>query len=96
MADYSLTWAPASAGGALAIDNHDVEYTPSGGVASVEATGSASGSYLITGLADGVVYSFRVRSKSGGVSGPWSTSAFPSLASLWSVEATGKIFHWSN
>jgi len=74
MATFNLTWDAASVGGALSVDDHDVEYTPSGGSATVVATSSASNSHTISGLADGTEYSFRVRAKDGSVAGPWSAA----------------------
>ncbi|NDC88837.1 MAG: hypothetical protein EB075_08525 [Bacteroidetes bacterium] len=74
MATFNLTWDAASVGGALSVDDHDVEYTPSGGSATVVSTSSASNSHTISGLADGTEYSFRVRAKDGSVAGPWSAA----------------------
>ena len=56
----SLTWS-ASYNGGSAITNHTVEYTPSGGSAVEVVTGSASSSYTVTGLTNGISYTFRVK-----------------------------------
>lgn len=94
MATYSLTWDAASVGGALSVDDHDIGYTPSGGEEVVVQTGSASGQHVVSGLGDGVSYSFRVRAKVGNLAGPWSPALV--VASLWSVELMDKLYHWSN
>lgn len=69
MASYILAWDAAS--GSLAVNNHEVEYTPSGFGPTVVETGSASTTYTVDGLSD-TPYQFRVRAKSGELSGPWS------------------------
>ena len=56
----SLTWYTSYNGGS-AITNHTVEYTPSGGSAVEVVTGSASESYVVTGLTNGTSYTFRVK-----------------------------------
>jgi hypothetical protein len=74
MADYTLTWSPASSGGTITVDGYDVEYTPEGGASVVVETGSASTSYTLTGLSDSESFGFRVRGKDGSLAGPWSDS----------------------
>jgi hypothetical protein len=93
MATYSLTWDAASVGGALSVDDHDVEYTPSGGSATVVSTSSASNSHAISGLADGVAHSFRVRAKDGSVAGPWSAAV---SAGGGAASTTELVFNFNN
>jgi hypothetical protein len=73
MADYTLTWSPASFGGSIAVDGHDLEYTTSEGVSTVvNSDSNVSPNALLNGLSGGEPYTFRVRAKDGSLVGPWS------------------------
>lgn len=73
MADYTLDWSPASSGGSISVDGHDLEYTTSGGVpVIVNSDSGTSPSATLAGLSGGEPYTFRVRAKDGSLTGPWS------------------------
>ena len=72
MAAYKLTWTAASTGGSASISGYEVIYTPLGGSPTVVQTGSTATTYILTGLTDGVVYSFGVRVAGGAITPPTS------------------------
>lgn len=70
--EVALTWtAPATAHGT--ITNYAVEYTPSGGSATVVLADSTAESYTVTGLTNDTEYTFRVAAINH-TQGEWSTS----------------------
>lgn len=93
MAAYKLTWTAAPTGGSASISGYEVIYTPLGGSPTVVQTGSTATTYILTGLTDGVVYSFGVRVAGGAITPPTSASVYsadpPSQVTGLSVDATG-------
>lgn len=91
MAAYKLTWVAPSVGGSASISGYDVLYTPAGGSQTVVPTGSTATTHILTGLSDGVVYSFQVRVSGSGK--PLSSVVVshnpPAQVSGLSVTATG-------
>ena len=66
-----LSWtAPASGN----VTDYLVEYTPSGGSASVQSVGSSSTSYQLTGLTSGTNYSVRVAASNAGLVGAYTSA----------------------
>lgn len=91
MAAYKLTWTAPSVGGSASISGYDVLYTPAGGSQTTVSTGSTATTHVLTGLTDGVVYSFQVRVSGSGT--PLSSVVVshdpPAQVSGLSVTATG-------
>jgi len=72
----NLSWSAPSDNGGAAIVSYSVEYTPSGGSATVINTGFVNTSYTLTGLSVGTTYSVRVAASNGVAAlGPYSTAA---------------------
>ena len=93
MAAYKLTWTAASTGGGASIAGYEVIYTPLGGSPTTVQTGSTATTYVLTGLTDGVVYSFGVRVDGGAFTAPTSELVLsadpPAQVTGLAVDATG-------
>jgi len=74
-AQVALTWTAPSATGGTSITGYKVEYTPSGGSATVVSTGSTAASYTITSLTNGTAYTFRVAAITGYGTGAYSAAS---------------------
>jgi len=73
--DVILTWtAPNNISSSL-MNNYIVEYTPSGGSAQTVNTNSNNTSYTITGLTNGISYTFRVAGVNNGSVGTYTASS---------------------
>ena len=83
-ASLVLSWTAPTYAGSTAITGYTVEYTPSGGSPSTINTNSASTSYTLSGLTNGISYSVRVRAINSIGNGSYSSSvsSIPSIAGL--------------
>lgn len=70
--NFNISWTVPTSDGGSPITSYDVGYTPSGSGETIVSTASASSSYVLAGLTDGVEYSVRVRAVNAAGAGPWS------------------------